>query len=85
MKYQTKKEADVLPPKNEKELAIDIGTEIFRARVSKCLTQKQLAKRMKTLQPSIARAERGNTLPSISFLFRISKALKMSIIPPNFK
>lgn len=58
---------------------MEIGCNINEARISKGLTQKQLAKKIHTLQPSIARAERGNSLPSLSFLLRVSKALKVHI------
>lgn len=67
------------------ELSIDVGSNIFAARTKKGWTQVQLAKRLKTLQPSIARLENGNSLPSLDFLIRIAKALGTGLIAPTFE
>lgn len=48
---------------------------ILRARMKKGLTQKKLAKRMKTKQSAISRLESGRANPSLSFLQRLAKAL----------
>jgi transcriptional regulator with XRE-family HTH domain len=70
---------------DEQDLAIEIGGNIAEARVACGLTQLELAKRMNTLQPSIARAESGLKLPSHSYLLRVAKALKTHLVAPTFK
>ena len=67
------------------ELAVDIGVNVFAARTKKGWTQTQLAKKMKTVQPSIARIELGNTIPSLDFLLRIAKALGTGVVAPTFE
>ncbi len=67
------------------ELAVDIGVNVFAARTKKGWTQTQLAKKMKTVQPSIARIELGNTIPSLDFLLRIAKALGTGLVAPTFE
>lgn len=71
--------------RNEGDLAVEIGTNIYEARICRGFTQAQLASRMKTLQPSIARAESGGKLPGLQFLLRVAKALNTSVVPPTFK
>lgn len=66
-------------------LASEIGANIYDARIGRGFTQEKLAKKMKTLQPSIARVEAGSHLPSFDFLLRVAKALDASLIPPRFK
>lgn len=63
---------------------LDIALMIERARVIAGLTQKELAKKMKTKQAAISRAESGNYLPSLSFLERMAKALGTELIAPKF-
>ena len=70
---------------NSEELAVDVGTNIFAARTKKGWTQKRLAEEMKTLQPSIARVENGNTLPSLDFLMKTAKALDTGLIAPTIE
>lgn len=66
------------------DLPFEISEMIINARIEKGITQAELAKRIKTKQSSIARAENGNTLPSISFLQKIAKALDTTLTPPRF-
>lgn len=70
---------------NAAELIVDVGTNIFAARTKKGWTQERLAKRLKTLQPSIARVENGNALPSLNFLLRIAEALGTGVVAPTFE
>lgn len=60
--------------KKYEEFAFDVSCWVQEARVYAGMTQKKLAKKIGTKQPSIARAERGSTLPSLSMLYRISVA-----------
>lgn len=65
-----KKEYDAL----EEEFAI--AAEVIRLRLKANLTQKELAEKVKTSQPAIARLESGNYKNvSLSFLRRVAEAL----------
>jgi len=57
------------------DLAFQIGLQVEVARAKKGMTQKELAERVGTKQPSIARVESGAALPSIGFLEKIARAL----------
>ena len=67
-----------------RELNYIVGGRIKEAREKAGLTQKELAKKMGTLQPSIARAENGSVSLSQSFLFRVAKALGTQLVSPTF-
>ena len=54
---------------------LEPGHQITRLRIEHGLTQAQLAELVGTKQPSIARLESGETLPSLSFLKRVARAL----------
>lgn len=70
---------------SDKELiSIRLGGLITAARIHSKMTQAQLAKKIGTKQPSLARAERGEVTPSVEFLFKIAKALKTDFIFPSF-
>lgn len=71
--------------KEKNRLAFEIAEMIMNARERKGITQKELAELLNTRQPSIARIERGETLPSLSFLERIAKALDTRITAPKFE
>lgn len=64
---------------HKKDLAFDIGNMVIEARISRGITQIQLAKTVGTKQPSIARLERGESLPSMSFLDKVAKALDTNL------
>ncbi len=68
----------------KKNLAFEIAKILIEARIIKNVTQDQLAKLIGTKQPSIARIERGESLPSLGFLQRIAKALNTYLVPPIF-
>jgi len=59
--------------------ALELGYQITRLRIQRGLTQTQLAEMVGTRQPSIARLENGSSVPSLSFLDRIAKALDARI------
>ncbi len=65
-------------------IKINVGLQILELRLIKNLTQKQLAKKIGTKQPSIARVERGATAPSLTFLYKIASAVGTDLIPPKF-
>lgn len=60
--------------------AFEVGEMLSEARVIKGLTQTRLAELINTKQQSIARAESGKHLPSLSFLVKIAMALKTHLI-----
>lgn len=74
--------------KNHKTLKRDFRFEvanlITEARYHCKLTQAQLAKKVGTQQPSIARIESGSTLPSLSFLERLADSIGTYLIAPQF-
>lgn len=89
MNYQDFKKKLLQDPKFRKEyykrdLTFDIANMIIEARINKGFSQKKLAKLMKTEQPSIARVERGNCLPSLRFLEKMAKAMRTYLIIPRF-
>jgi len=58
---------------------LEPGYQIARLRIARGLTQAQLAELVGTRQPSIARIENGNTLPSLSFLERVASVLNARV------
>lgn len=67
------------------DLAYSISKMIIDARIERNLTQKELAEKVGTLQPAIARIESGSSLPSLSFLQRIAHALNTELLAPRLK
>lgn len=67
------------------DIAFDVGQQITEARVIRGITQQELARRIGTKQPSIARLENGLSSPSLSFLERIAEALDTKLIAPKFE
>ena len=58
----------------------EIAKEIIRLRIKAGLTQKELAKKVKTSQPAIARLESGNYRNlSLSFLRKVGEALGVEL------
>ncbi len=66
------------------ELRYKMARLLMRARLVKGITQAELARRMGTKQPAIARIENASQLPSLEFLFKVAKALDTVLIEPNF-
>lgn len=66
------------------DLAFEIGQMVLEARIIKGMTQVKLAEKLKTKQPSIARLENGQSLPSLTFLEKIAKALGTYLLAPKF-
>ena len=69
----------------EADKELEPGYQIARLRIQRGLTQAQLAELVGTKQPSIARLEAGESLPSLSFLEKVAAALgariEISVIP----
>lgn len=66
-------------------LKYQMANLVFEARLKKKMTQAQLARRIGTKQPSIARIENGDTLPSLTMLEEIAKALGTVLLQPRFE
>ena len=62
------------------DFEFEIANLISEARLYKELTQKELAQLLKTQQPSIARLEKGEKLPSLTFLKKVADALNTYLI-----
>jgi len=70
--------------KRKYNFRFEVANLITEARYHYKLTQAQLARKMGTQQPSIARIESGNTLPSLSFLERLADSLGTYLTAPKF-
>ena len=68
--------------KAHEELAPEfaLARALIEARVTAGLTQEQLAQRMETTQPFIARLESGRTMPSTQTLERLANATGTRLI-----
>ena len=64
-----RKEYDALEPEYK------LAATLIRLRLAKGLTQEDLAKLPNTKQESIARLENGGSLPSLSTIKKVAKAL----------
>ncbi len=69
--------------KVEQDDAYQVGKEIEFCRAMRNMTQKELAAKIGTKQPSIARVESGASMPSSGFLKKIAKALKVNYFRPR--
>jgi transcriptional regulator with XRE-family HTH domain len=58
---------------------LEPGYQIARLRIAQGLTQAQLAEKVGTKQPSIARIESGKDVPSLSFLQKVASALNAKV------
>lgn len=63
---------------------VQLAANIIDTRMKRGMTQEELAKKMKTVQPVIARAENGNLPPSHKLLKKIARALEARLIPASF-
>ena len=59
---------------DELGLEFDLTRSVIEARVRAGLTQEQLARKMKTTQPVIARLESGRARPSTTTLTKLARA-----------
>lgn len=63
---------------NETEPELQIAKMLIEARLNKGLSQRKLAETIKTKQSVISRVENAKTIPSISFIKKLAKALDTS-------
>lgn len=78
--YQQKNKIDI----TKKDTVFELSNLITEARLHAGISQAELAKRMGTQQPSIARAESGDMEPSVGFLEKVAKAVNTTFVPPTF-
>lgn len=72
---QLMKDPEFVKAYQELQPEFAIIEKIIRARIGEGVTQKELAKRMKTKQSAISRLESGRANPSLNFLQRLAEAL----------
>jgi transcriptional regulator with XRE-family HTH domain len=85
IKNELLKDKELRDAYNKIDIKYDIGKMVTDARIIRNITQKRLAEIVGTKQPSIARIERGSSLPSLSFLQKIAEALGTQLLPPKFE
>lgn len=68
---------------SEPDIAFEMSNLITDIRLSKGLTQTELARLMGTKQGNISRAESGKIEPSMSFIYRAAKAAGLEIELPK--
>lgn len=66
------------------ELDFDLSYLVTAARLWSGLTQDQLAKKVGTKQPAIARLESGSLVPSWKILKKIASVIGTDIVSPRF-
>lgn len=84
MDWKTHRELLLKDPKfrkalKETKLEYEVARAIILARVKRKMTQKDLAKKLKTRQSVISRVENGKTTPSLSFLKRLASVFNTSL------
>lgn len=60
-------------------LEYQIARELIKIRIERGLSQKDVARRIKTTQSVISRVENAKTIPTLSFLKRIAEALNFEL------
>lgn len=78
-KKQLLKDPEVRQALKESDLEFQIAKSIIEARIKRGMTQKELARRLKTKQSVISRVETVKTTPTLSFLKRVADALGISL------
>lgn len=68
----------------DSEVEYQMSRQLIQKRLDKNISQRDLAKKVKTSQAAISRIESMNANPSINFLKRIAKALD-SKLEVNFR
>lgn len=69
---------------NKHKLPLVISAMLIKARQTKKMTQQELADELGTQQSSVARLEKGYSLPSLLFLKRIADVYETDLVPPRF-
>ena len=80
IKKQSLKNKKVMKAYNDLDLEFSIINQIIEKRIKMGMSQKDLALKIGTKQPSIARFESGDYNPTISFLKKVSEALDSKLV-----
>jgi DNA-binding XRE family transcriptional regulator len=68
-------------PESRKEWdALEPAYKFKELRIRKCISQADLAKKLHTRQPSIARLESGQGIRNLTFLKRVAEALDAEVV-----
>lgn len=78
-KRQLLRDPEVRKALKESELEFQIAKSILDARIKRGMTQKELARRLKTKQSVISRVETVKTTPTLSFLKRVAETLDIPL------
>lgn len=65
---------------NKEKITIKVSGLITAARIHSGLSQKELAEKIGTQQPSVARAEKGEMIAGVEFLDKIARAIGTELI-----
>lgn len=84
MNWETHRKLLLKDPKfrkalKETRLEYEIARAIILARIKHKMTQKELAKKLKTKQSVISRVENAQTSPSLSFLKRLASVFNAEL------
>lgn len=80
MRDPAKREALIRARKRiSKELAPDTAYSLAKLRLSVGISQTELAERLNTHQPAIARLEKGETDPQLSTIIKLAQALETDL------
>ncbi len=66
------------------QLQVEIGLVVKKARIQCGITQVELAKRIGSNQPVLARIESGRALPSLDYMLNIAQELGAHLNVPYF-
>jgi ribosome-binding protein aMBF1 (putative translation factor) len=85
MDWQTHKKLLLKDPEvrrafDDSRLEYQIARALIKARIDNKITQKDLARKLKTKQSVISRVENAKTVPSLTFLKRLSVALDVPLV-----
>jgi transcriptional regulator with XRE-family HTH domain len=83
--YDKENNGDVREKDWQSQYDFDLGHLVSEARLYAGWTQKQLAEKMGTQQPGVARVEGGSVLPGHDFLKRMALAIDAPLMAPKFK
>lgn len=83
MDWKTHKKQLLKRPEFKKALKesgpeLQIARALIEARVSRGLSQKELAEKLNTKQSAISRVENAKTMPSLSFMKKLAEVLNVS-------
>jgi len=81
-KYEKKllKNKDILAETKKIEYQYQLAKSLIELRLSRHLSQQDLADKIGTKQPVISRLETGTQKPSVTLLERIAKSLDVNLI-----